>query len=108
MDHARHQRGTYRAGTSLPSFGSGPDVPLSNTADTLGKQRARDKSMLSAAGHRLTVDDNPGSADDFTATEPWYVFDLPMPGQFCASICSLAPMNTIHAFGWSKLHENGR
>ena len=96
-------------GTSLPSFGSASDDLLADTASTLplGSQRARDNSMLSAAGYRSAID-NPGGADDFTATEPWYVFDLPMPGQLCASICSSAPLNTIHAFGWSKRNGNGR
>jgi len=96
-------------GTSLPSFGSNSDDSLSNTASALpfGKQRARDNSLLSAAGYRAAID-NPGSADEIPALEPWYVFDLPMPGQLCASICSSAPLNTIHAFGWSKRNENGR
>ncbi|MGV7240863.1 hypothetical protein [Caballeronia sp. M23-90] len=96
-------------GTSLPSFGSGSDAPLSDTASPLpsGRQRARDNSLLSAAGHRSATD-SPDSADDLAANGAWYVFDLPMPGQLCASICSLTPINTIHAFGWSKRNENGR
>ncbi len=112
-------------GTSLPSFRSGSDdtnPPISDgskgsngfSAVAFGRQRARDNSMLSAAGYRSSIDSARVSpfverhTHELAAREPWYVFDLPMPGQLCASICSAAPLNIIHAFGWSKRNENGR
>ena len=111
-------------GTSLPSYKMASDdhAPLPSRvagqvlapSDGLffSKQRARDNSLLSAAGHRTAIDHSNvalgGSAPalaEVSKGEPWYVFDLPMPGQLCASVCSSAPLSTIFAFGWSKRNE---
>jgi hypothetical protein len=111
-------------GTSLPSYkmASDDDAPLpgqvssqvSPSSDSLvfSKQRARDNSLLSAAGYRSAIDHSnlaPGEPAPALASvsrgEPWYVFDLPMPGQLCASVCSSTPLSTIFAFGWSKRND---
>jgi hypothetical protein len=115
-------------GTSLPAFKmtSGETPPsYSNSATqnavAFGKQRARDNSLLSATGdlhaiepsntasrmtapHSNPISDSASSMSD-TSGKPWYVSDLPMPGQLCASVCSSTPLNTIQAFGWSKRNE---
>lgn len=116
-------------GTSLPLYklATNDDAPVSSRALDqvqvqtltstdgllLGKQQARENSLLSAVGHRTAIDhsnDAPGasataSANVFKA-EPWYVFDLPMPGHLCASVCSATPLSTIFAFGWSKRNDS--
>ncbi|MFK4445879.1 hypothetical protein ABH944_006074 [Caballeronia udeis] len=111
-------------GTSLPSYkmAADDDTPpeggvssqISPPPDNLlfSKQRARDNSLLSAAGHRTAIDhSNLASSEpapalvSVTGGEPWHVFDLPMPGQLCASVCSATPLSTILAFGWSKRND---
>jgi hypothetical protein len=76
------------------------------------KQRARDNSLLSAAGHRTAIDhsnvassESPAALASVSTEEPWFVFDFPMPGQLCASVCSSTPLSTIYAFGWSKRND---
>src|SRR5471032_1514825 len=111
-------------GTSLPSYKMAsddePSLPnqassqVSPSSDSLlfSKQRARDNSVLSAAGHRSAIDHSylalsepvPALAS-VSRGEPWHVFDLPMPGQLCASVCSSTPLSTILAFGWSKRND---
>ena len=111
-------------GTSLPSYKMAsddePSLPnqassqVSPSSDSLlfSKQRARDNSVLSAAGHRSAIDhSNLALSEPVPALasvsrgEPWHVFDLPMPGQLCASVCSSTPLSTILAFGWSKRND---
>jgi hypothetical protein len=111
-------------GTSLPSYKVASDdvAPMPSrvsgqvlaTSEGLlfSKQQARDNSLLSAAGHRTGIDhlnvaiSGSGSAlVRVSEAEPWCVFDLPMPGKLCASVCSSIPLNTIFAFGWSKRND---
>jgi hypothetical protein len=111
-------------GTSLPSYkmASDDDPSLAGRAPgqilppsdglLFSKQRARDNSLLSAAGHRSAIDHSSLALSEFDSAlasvskgEPWYVFDLPMPGHLCASVCSSTPLNTIFAFGWSKRND---
>lgn len=106
-------------GTSLPSFKPASGFaslqgPASRAPDSLliSKQRARDNSVLSAAGHRSAIDNsNVGPGESIPALagasegESWHVFDLPMPGQLCASVCSSTPLSTILAFGWSRRND---
>lgn len=111
-------------GTSLPSYKMASDddaslagrVPghASPPSDALrfSKQRARDNSLLSAAGHRSAIDhsslalgESVSALASVPKSEPWHVFDLPMPGQLCASVCSSTPLSTIFAFGWSKRND---
>ena len=111
-------------GTALPlykmasgdvaSMSSGVSGTVLATSDgsLFSKQRARDNSLLSAAGHRTGIDHLNvaigGAAPALAGVSEaalWYVFDLPMPGQLCASVCSSVPLSTIFAFGWSKRNE---
>jgi hypothetical protein len=111
-------------GTSLPSYKMASDdeplLPSQESSQVLSssdgllfsKQRARDNSLLSAAGHRSAIDHSnlaPSEPAPVLASvsrgESWYVFDLPMPGQLCASVCSSMPLSTIFAFGWSKRND---
>ncbi|MGX6999423.1 hypothetical protein [Caballeronia sp. KNU42] len=107
-------------GTALPLYkmASGEVASMSSgvlaTSDGLlfSKQRARDNSLVSAAGHRNAIDHLNGAIGGaapasvgVSEAAPWYVFDLPMPGQLCASVCSAVPLSTIFAFGWSKRNE---
>ena len=110
-------------GTSLPSYkmasddaslaGRAPGQVLPQPDGLLfSKQRARDNSLLSAAGHRSAIDHSSLALSESVSAlasvskgEPWCVFDLPMPGQLCASVCSSTPLSTIFAFGWSKRND---
>jgi hypothetical protein len=114
-------------GTSLPSLKmASNDAPLPSALSTapdgllFGKQRARDNSLLSAAGYRSAIDNSSSASRGLaplsgaasaslsgreSERESWYVFDLPMPGQLCASVCSSTPLDTILAFGWSKRND---
>ncbi|WP_158938688.1 hypothetical protein [Burkholderia sp. S171] len=98
-------------GTSLPSLASSQVLPSSDSL-LFSNQRARDNSVLSAAGHRSAIDHSNLALSESVAAlasvskgEPWYVFELPMPGQLCASVCSSKPLSTILAFGWSKRND---
>jgi hypothetical protein len=111
-------------GTSLPSYKMASDddtsLPSGVSSQVLApsgsllfsKQRARDNSLLSAAGHRTAIDhsnvassESPAALASVSTEEPWFVFDFPMPGQLCASVCSSTPLSTIYAFGWSKRND---
>ncbi len=111
-------------GTSLPSYKMASDdeslLPgrvsgqVSPPSDGLlfSRQRARDNSLLSAAGHRSAIDysnlalsESAPALASMSGGGSWFVFDLPMPGQLCASVCSSTPLSTVFAFGWSKRNE---
>jgi hypothetical protein len=111
-------------GTSLPSYkmASDDDASLAGRVSgqilppsdglLLSKQRARENSLLSAAGHRSAIDHSSLALSESVSAlasvskgEPWCVFDLPMPGQLCATVCSSTPLSTIFAFGWSKRND---